>query len=145
MSRVGKAAVAIPQGVDVTIAGASITVKGAKGSLVREIPSGVTVKKVETSIVVEREEKIKQFVPRDFWEVRAEFVCAGGVYEGRWLDTTFKKDETDPEKKAERLWSKAAAESIVAACRGKAMGFKGALCLRPDQVDGLNRGFGGAR
>src|SRR6185312_6714518 len=81
-----------------------------------------TVGRVQTptlSIVVEREEKIKKFVPRDFWEVRAEFVCAAGIYEGRWLDTKFKKDETDPEKKAERLWSKAAAESIVAACRGK--------------------------
>ncbi|MGZ3235906.1 MAG: DNA topoisomerase III [Burkholderiaceae bacterium] len=81
-----------------------------------------TVGRVQTptlSIVVEREEKIKKFVPRDFWEVRADFVCAAGIYEGRWLDTKHKKDETDPEKKAERLWSKAAAESIVAACRGK--------------------------
>ncbi|GIZ52213.1 DNA topoisomerase III [Noviherbaspirillum aridicola] len=81
-----------------------------------------TVGRVQTptlSIVVEREEKIKNFVPRDYWEVRAEFVCAAGVYEGRWLDTKFRKDETDPEKRAERLWSKAAAESIVAACRGK--------------------------
>jgi DNA topoisomerase-3 len=81
-----------------------------------------TVGRVQTptlSIVVEREEKIKSFVPRDYWEVRAEFICAAGVYEGRWLDTKFKKDETDPEKRAERLWSKAAAESIVAACRGK--------------------------
>jgi DNA topoisomerase-3 len=81
-----------------------------------------TVGRVQTptlSIVVEREEKIKRFVPRDYWEVRAEFVCAAGIYEGRWLDTKFKKDETDPEKRAERLWSKAAAESIVAACRGK--------------------------
>ena len=55
MSRVGKAAVTIPQGVDVTIAGSSITVKGSKGSLVREIPNGVSVKKVETTVVVERE------------------------------------------------------------------------------------------
>ncbi|MFA9274639.1 MAG: DNA topoisomerase III [Candidatus Aquirickettsiella gammari] len=81
-----------------------------------------TVGRVQTptlSIVVEREEKIKNFVSRDFWEVRAEFVCAAGIYEGRWLDHQFKKDETDPEKKAERLWSKAAAESIVAACRNK--------------------------
>lgn len=81
-----------------------------------------TVGRVQTptlSIVVEREEKIKKFVPRDYWEVRAEFVCAAGIYQGRWLDTKFKKDETDPEKRAERLWSKAAAESIVAACRGK--------------------------
>ncbi|MFZ6751184.1 DNA topoisomerase III [Undibacterium sp. Ren11W] len=81
-----------------------------------------TVGRVQTptlSIVVEREEKIKNFVSRDFWEVRAEFICAAGIYEGRWLDHQFKKDETDPEKKAERLWAKAAAESIVAACRGK--------------------------
>jgi len=55
MSRVGKAAVMIPQGVEVTIASSSITVKGQKGSLVREIPSGVSVKKVESTVVVERE------------------------------------------------------------------------------------------
>jgi large subunit ribosomal protein L6 len=55
MSRVGKAAVTIPQGVEVTIASSSITVKGQKGSLVREIPSGVSVKKVESTVVVERE------------------------------------------------------------------------------------------
>ena len=81
-----------------------------------------TVGRVQTptlSIVVEREEKIKRFVSRDFWEVKAEFICAAGVYEGRWLDTNFSSDENDPDKKAERLWSKAAAESIVAACRGK--------------------------
>ncbi len=81
-----------------------------------------TVGRVQTptlSIVVEREEKIKNFVPRDFWEVRAEFICAAGIYEGRWLDHNFKKDENDLERKPERLWSKAAAESIVAACRGK--------------------------
>lgn len=81
-----------------------------------------TVGRVQTptlSIVVERDEKIKKFVPRDYWEVRAEFVCAAGVYEGRWLDTGFKKDENDPEKRAERLWSKAAADSIALACKGK--------------------------
>jgi DNA topoisomerase-3 len=81
-----------------------------------------TVGRVQTptlSIVVEREEKIKKFVARDYWEVRAEFVCAAGVYEGRWLDTGFKKDESDPEKRPERLWSKTAADSIVVACQGK--------------------------
>jgi DNA topoisomerase-3 len=81
-----------------------------------------TVGRVQTptlSIVVEREEKIKKFVARDFWEVRAEFVCAAGIYEGRWLDQAHKKDETDPEKRAERLWSRAAADSIVTACRNR--------------------------
>jgi len=81
-----------------------------------------TVGRVQTptlSIVVEREEKIKKFVPRDYWEVHAEFVCAAGIYKGRWLDKGHKKDEADPEKRPERLWSKAAADSIVAACRDK--------------------------
>jgi DNA topoisomerase-3 len=81
-----------------------------------------TVGRVQTptlSIVVEREEKIKKFVPRDYWEVRAEFRAEAGMYEGRWLDTKFKKDENDPERRAERLWSKVDAEAIVAACTGK--------------------------
>jgi DNA topoisomerase-3 len=81
-----------------------------------------TVGRVQTptlSIVVEREEKIRRFVPRDYWEVRAEFGCAAGIYEGRWLDTKFKRDENDPEKRAERLWNRNDAEAIVAACRGK--------------------------
>ncbi|MGZ8292377.1 MAG: DNA topoisomerase III [Telluria sp.] len=81
-----------------------------------------TVGRVQTptlSIVVEREEKIKKFISRDYWEVRAEFVCAAGVYEGRWLDQSFKKDENDPERRPERLWSKAAADTIAMACKGR--------------------------
>ncbi|WP_433704144.1 DNA topoisomerase III [Paraburkholderia sacchari] len=81
-----------------------------------------TVGRVQTptlSIVVEREEKIRRFVPRDYWEVRAEFVCAAGFYEGRWYDPKFKKDELDPEKRDSRLWSLPAAETIVAACHGR--------------------------
>ncbi len=81
-----------------------------------------TVGRVQTptlSIVVEREEKIKQFVPRDYWEVQAEFVAAAGVYPGRWFDPKFKRTDDDPHQRDSRLWSKAAADSIVAACRGK--------------------------
>ncbi|MBR8146182.1 DNA topoisomerase III [Burkholderia sp. AU19243] len=79
-----------------------------------------TVGRVQTptlSIVVEREEKIRRFVPRDYWEVKAEFACAGGFYEGKWFDPKFKRDEFDPEKRDSRLWSLPAAETIVAACR----------------------------
>ncbi len=81
-----------------------------------------TVGRVQTptlAIVVEREERIKKFVPRDYWEVRAEFVAAAGIYEGRWFDARFKRDEQDPEQRDSRLWAKAAAESIVAACRSQ--------------------------
>ncbi|WP_176158463.1 DNA topoisomerase III [Burkholderia multivorans] len=79
-----------------------------------------TVGRVQTptlSIVVEREEKIRRFVPRDYWEVKAEFACAAGFYEGKWFDPKFKRDEFDPEKRDSRLWSLPAAETIVAACR----------------------------
>jgi DNA topoisomerase-3 len=85
-----------------------------------------TVGRVQTptlSIVVEREELIRKFISRDYWEVSAEFICAAGIYQGRWFDPKFKKESkdvaVDPEKKESRLWSEAAAASIVAACREK--------------------------
>lgn len=81
-----------------------------------------TVGRVQTptlSIVVEREEAIRKFVSRPYWEVRAEFIAAAGFYEGRWFNPQFKRDEFDPEKRETRLWSDAEAKSIVAACRGK--------------------------
>jgi len=81
-----------------------------------------TVGRVQTptlAIVVEREEKILQFVPRDYWEVRAAFGCKAGEYEGRWFDPDFRKPEDDEHARAERLWDKTRAESIAAACRGR--------------------------
>jgi len=85
-----------------------------------------TVGRVQTptlSIVVEREELIRKFISRDYWEVTAEFICAAGIYQGKWFDPKFKKESkdsaADPEKKDNRLWSEAAAASIVAACHDK--------------------------
>ncbi|MBV6272714.1 DNA topoisomerase III [Alcaligenaceae bacterium CGII-47] len=69
------------------------------------------------AIVMEREDRIRQFVSRDYWEVHASFVAAAGLYEGRWIDPAFKKDEHDPEQRESRLWSATAAQSVVTACR----------------------------
>ncbi len=69
------------------------------------------------AIVMERENRIRSFVSRDYWEVHATFVAAAGLYEGRWFDPEFKKNEQDPEVRDSRLWSAAAAQTIVAACR----------------------------
>ena len=69
------------------------------------------------AIVFEREEKIRRFEPRNYWEVRATFVAAAGLYEGRWFDPQFKKDAEDPSKHESRLWIEAAAKIVVAACR----------------------------
>ncbi|MSQ58067.1 MAG: DNA topoisomerase III [Betaproteobacteria bacterium] len=81
-----------------------------------------TVGRVQTptlAIVVDREKAIKAFVPRDYWEVRATFGVKAGVYEGRWFDPKFKKDDEDSERRENRLWSLKAASAIVAACEGK--------------------------
>jgi DNA topoisomerase III len=80
-----------------------------------------TVGRVQTptlAILVDREEKIRAFVPRDYWEVHARFDAKAGEYAGRWLDPAFKKDD-DAERKPERLWEAKRAEAIAAACSGK--------------------------
>jgi DNA topoisomerase-3 len=74
------------------------------------------------AILVEREEKIRAFVPKTYFEVHAEFAVAAGSYAGRWYDEGFKKseEETDAvDKKAERLWDKRRAEEIQRKCAGK--------------------------
>ncbi len=80
-----------------------------------------TVGRVQTptlAILVEREERIRSFQSRDYWEVHARFAAKGGEYAGRWLDPDFKKDD-DAEHKPERLWEIKRAETIAAACAGK--------------------------
>jgi DNA topoisomerase-3 len=69
------------------------------------------------AIVMEREDRIRRFVSRDYWEVHATFVAAAGLYEGRWFDPDFKKNEQDSDARDSRLWSASAAQTIVAACR----------------------------
>ena len=85
-----------------------------------------TVGRVQTptlTVVVEREEAIRKFVSRDYWEVHAEFIAAQGVYTGRWFDPKFDKNAKenleDAERKDNRLWSKAAADTVVMACKGQ--------------------------
>jgi DNA topoisomerase-3 len=80
-----------------------------------------TVGRVQTptlAILVEREARIREFRPRDYWEVHARFGAQAGEYAGRWFDPQFRKDE-DAERKPERLWSAAQAEAVAEACRGK--------------------------
>ena len=54
MSRIGKSPIAVPSGVDVTIADGAITVKGPKGTLSRSIPGQISVRKDEATLLVER-------------------------------------------------------------------------------------------
>jgi len=80
-----------------------------------------TVGRVQTptlSLVVEREEKIRKFVSRDYWEIHASFGAQAGDYPGKWFDPQWKKGD-DPEAKADRVWSQAQAQSIADAVRGQ--------------------------
>jgi large subunit ribosomal protein L6 len=54
MSRVGRAPINVPSGVEVSIAGQHITVKGPKGTLERDLPGEITVRQDEAVLVVER-------------------------------------------------------------------------------------------
>ncbi len=81
-----------------------------------------TVGRVQTptlAIMVEREERIKAFKPRDYWEVHANFSASGGDYPGRWFDESFKKTDEDEHLKAERIWDEKKARSLVTKCLGK--------------------------
>ena len=54
MSRIGKSPITVPGGVDIAIDGASVTVKGPKGTLSREVPSVISVRRQESQLIVER-------------------------------------------------------------------------------------------
>src|SRR6478735_3762428 len=54
MSRIGKAPITVPSGVDVTIADKTVTVKGPKGTLSRDLPGAITVRADDGQLLVER-------------------------------------------------------------------------------------------
>jgi DNA topoisomerase-3 len=81
-----------------------------------------TVGRVQTptlAILVDREKKIRAFVPKKYWELAATFAVKEGEYVGRYFDEGFKKPENDPDARAERVWSELKAKDIAARCRGK--------------------------
>ena len=87
-----------------------------------------TVGRVQTptlSVVVEREEKIRKFVSRDYWEIHATFEAEKGQYAGKWFDPAWKKPATaegaepDAEQRADRLWNEREALAVAQAVRGK--------------------------
>src|SRR3954462_7696772 len=83
-----------------------------------------TVGRVQTptlAILVEREEKIKKFVSKDYWEIFGTFSAKAGEYSGRWFDEEFQKPKEGEtaDFRAERIWSLEKAQAIVAKCLGK--------------------------
>src|SRR3954468_12245670 len=81
-----------------------------------------TVGRVQTptlAVVVVREEQIRKFVSRDYWEIHASFLAEAGEYPGKWFDPKWKKNPEDAELRADRLWSAKEAQAIADAVRGQ--------------------------
>lgn len=70
------------------------------------------------AILAEREQRIRNFQPRTFYEVHATFAVEAGAYAGRWFDEAFQKG-AEEDARPERLWDREKAEAIVARCLGR--------------------------
>ena len=54
MSRIGRAPIPVPDGVDVSIVESHVTVKGPKGTLERDLPREITIRQDDGMLLVER-------------------------------------------------------------------------------------------
>lgn len=80
------------------------------------------------AIIVHREQEIRNFVPKDFWEIHANLKAVAGAYVGKWVNPNTSAaeskegDENQEEAQAAgfRVNSKAQAEEIIKKCKGVA-------------------------
>ncbi|HEX5177340.1 MAG TPA: DNA topoisomerase, partial [Chthoniobacteraceae bacterium] len=90
------------------------------GSRAGNVASVGRVQTPTLALVYAREVEIRNFKPRDYWRVTGKFEIAKGTYEGTYQRPAFRKSD-DEHDRIDRLWDRAAAEAIVAACQGEPM------------------------
>src|SRR5438128_2633011 len=73
----------------------TLRLSGGRGSTITSLGR---VQTPTLTIIVDRENKIKDFKPRDLHELHSRFRAAAGEYEGRWFDEAFQKDEDETER-----------------------------------------------
>ncbi len=95
----------------------AMTAFNSKGGGFQLTPVG-RVQTPTLAILAEREEKIRAFQPRPYFEVHADFGVQAGTYHGRWFAEGFKKS-ADEDARSERIWDRILADGIVAKCQGK--------------------------
>jgi large subunit ribosomal protein L6 len=54
VSRIGRTPIPVPAGVEVTVAGSRVSVRGPRGSLERDIPEPITIRREGEELLVER-------------------------------------------------------------------------------------------
>ncbi|MFH1497057.1 MAG: DNA topoisomerase 3 [Verrucomicrobiota bacterium] len=103
----------------VGINGTRALTKRMFGSRAGNVASVGRVQTPTLAIVFNRELEIRNFKPRDYWRVTATFDLAKGSYEGVYQRANYKKDAADEHDRIDRVWDKALAEAVVAACAGR--------------------------
>ncbi|MDI1320354.1 MAG: DNA topoisomerase 3 [bacterium] len=88
------------------------------GSRAGNVASVGRVQTPTLAIVFNRELEIRNFIPRGYWRITANFGVAKGNYEGAYQRPDFKKSE-DEHDRIDRLWDEAKAAAILAACQGQ--------------------------
>src|SRR5262252_608922 len=73
----------------------TLRLSGGRGSTVTSLGR---VQTPTLAIIVDRENKIKEFKPRELNEIIGSFRARTGEYPGRWFDEAFNKDETEIER-----------------------------------------------
>jgi len=71
------------------------------------------------AILAAREAEIQAFKPESYHEVHASFGIEAGHYAAKWIDETWKKDDSQPHSRPERIWDRSLAETIQARCERK--------------------------
>ncbi len=87
------------------------------GSKAGNVASVGRVQTPTLAIVYARELDIRNFKPRAFWRLTANFQIAQGDYEGVYQKPAFKKDAANDHDRADRLWQQASAEAVLADCQ----------------------------
>jgi len=73
----------------------TLRLSGGRGSTVTSLGR---VQTPTLAIIVDRENKIKDFKPREVHEIIGTFRPAAGEYDGRWFDEAFNKEEKEAER-----------------------------------------------
>jgi DNA topoisomerase-3 len=88
------------------------------GSRAGNVASVGRVQTPTLAIVYTRELEIRNFKPRDYWRITAKFEVTKGSYEGVYQRPEFKKAAGDEHDRSDRIWQRALAEAVAAACQG---------------------------
>ena len=100
------------------INGTRAVTKRMFGSRAGNVASVGRVQTPTLAIVYARELEIRNFKPRAFWRITGRFGVTKGAYEGVYQRPDFKKTESDEHDRVDRIWDKARADAVLAACQG---------------------------